>query len=239
MKQVTYILPIKSTDTTTVNNFISTLNESIQLICIGVYDKHKITRTKKITHIAKDSLLSDCLNEAIKKVKTSHLSILAYDDTLSERYEPVIERYLNATDYDVYLPMIIEKNSAGSPVGLTNNYSWTKTFTKTQGFLDFESLNKYGDYLIYGGVFKKELFEEMGYFKPSLDTMYEYEFLLRVTRNDSEVFVIPKTIYTRNSRVDNRTQLLKQLHTTIEINDIKNRVMKECYFKSERKLETV
>lgn len=235
MKNLTFLVPLKDPKYDVLNNLINSLDEKVQIICCGNYDKEKITRTKKVKHIAKDGLLSECLNEMLEHVKTEYLSILAWDDEITNIYMKRAKDYTEAyKDVDIFLTMILERTNLKQPIGYTNNSVWANQFTDVQGYLDFETLNRFSGYSILGSIIKTDVFKNVGRFKPSNDVLYDYEFLLRVTSNDKKVFVIPKLMYIRNSRLDNRTQQLKSKYNVAELNEFRNKAKKECYFKIDR-----
>jgi len=238
MKKLTYLLPLHKPDYKVVNEFIDSLSSKSKLVICGVYDDKKITRKKLITHIAHDGLLTECLNMMIAKVKTDFFSIVCHDDIVKPIHEKFYTLYTEyKPDVDIYLQMITEENNVGNQIGITNHTVWAKGFSDKQAYLDNESLKRYFNYSLYGAIIRTESIKDIGLFKTNLDTIYEYEFLLRATQNDLDIYVVPKLTYTHKAREDSRTNKLRAKYNQLDINNLKNVAKKECYFKNDRPLE--
>ena len=118
------------------------------------------------------------------------------DDEYSETYFNQVKAYMDAyPNVSGYIPVTILVDSDSNALGFVNESVHASGFGEKQGFLDSNALLQYNEFVISGGVFKKEAFEEVGGLKKNIKLFFIYEFLLRFVNNDFSVMSIPKLGY--------------------------------------------
>jgi len=196
---------------------------------------------KNITEFVVDTYenFEDCVNKLAKKVRTKYFSIIAFDDEFSSIWFKNVtqyEKYNN--DVSVFIPFIYETNKDQLPLGITNEPVWAKGFSDEMGYIDSGVLDRYKKFSIYGAVFNKNIFNEIGGFKTNMEVVSFHELLLRYTYHGHKVMVIPKIGYMHlNTRDGSRFDILRK---TLKKEDVKNYfeiAKKESYFKVQRQIE--
>lgn len=122
---------------------------------------------------------------------TKYFAVLQYDDvvlpnwTLSAmetiRAEPLI---------DVALPIIIQQNSNGEFLGLSNEAIWVNKYAVQPGVVDIKVVRDAADNFmisLIGAVFNAETFVDNGGYKPNLEWFFDYELLLRLLENGAYI----------------------------------------------------
>jgi hypothetical protein len=183
------------------------------------------------------------INFASEKVETEYFTILEFDDEVSETYYFNVVKYANYYgNVDIFLPIIIESNEKNQALKLTNETSWSRSFVGENGevgYLNAESLNQYTDFKICGSIIKTNEFINGGMLKTNIELTFQYEFLLRMIINGSNVYIIPKIgckhLVTREGSlfdVYSKTFTLKQRKFWF------NTAKKEANFTSDREIDT-
>jgi len=95
----------------------------------------------------------------------------------------------------MFLPVVVETDEKGVFAGFTNEATFAANFTQEMGFLTNETLQDYQNFQTAGSVFKKEIIEDFGGFKPSIKLTFIYELLLRLTYNSVQIMTIPRLGY--------------------------------------------
>lgn len=144
------------------------------------------------------------LNYAVSKVTTNYFSLLEFDDEYSTTWFKNVEKYLEKNPgVDMFLPIISEVSEDNKFLMLSNEAAWSFNFSDELGMIDNETLINYPNINIDGMVISKESFISSGGLKPSIKLSFNYEFLLRYTRNGYKIMVIPKIGYKHtNMRTD-------------------------------------
>ena len=136
------------------------------------------------------------INKAVDSIETEWFSILEMDDEYSKNWFKNVQEYIKSyDDVDIFLPLVVDVDDKQSFLGFTNESIWAMKFSEKMGELDNNTLLNYQNYQTSGSVIKKESFEGVGMFKPSMKLTFIYEFLLRATYNDFRVMTIPKIGY--------------------------------------------
>lgn len=137
------------------------------------------------------------INEAIDALPEQYefVSILEVDDTFNKTVlNNALNTYINAKpDYDVYLTLqyLVDSNQ-GMFIGFANEMPLAMPKDGVFGELDEEFLKEVYNLNLTGAIIRRSVFVK---FKPSIKIYFWYEWLLRVMRNGSRVYTIPKVAY--------------------------------------------
>jgi len=182
----------------------------------------------------------------VDKSETVYFSILELDDEFTKTYWKHIDKYINKyQDCSLFLPLVGELSETGKFIKYSNetafNIEVATNLSIELGELSHTALNKTPSFLISGGVFKKDDFNEIGGIKNNIKLTYIYEYLLRATNHDQKIIVLPKLGYIhRNGRPNSITMSYLNEETAISQDEIKfwfDTAKKEFYFKKQRNLE--
>jgi hypothetical protein len=136
------------------------------------------------------------VNYGIKNAKTTWVSLFEFDDEYSSIWFKNVKTYSESfPDVQMFLPVVVETDEKGLFAGFTNEATFAANFAQEMGFLTNETLQDYQNFQTAGSVFKKEIVEDFGGFKPSIKLTFIYEFLLRLTYNSASIMTIPKLGY--------------------------------------------
>lgn len=137
------------------------------------------------------------INFGAKKAKTEFFSILEFDDVYTDNWFKMAHDYYYTNEsVSVFLPInIIWSEESDGQFQYLNEVAWSSSFSNEIGFLDFDCLQDYPSFNITGGIFNTEDFCMVGGLKPSIKMAFNYEFLLRLTKKEMKVFVVPKEGY--------------------------------------------
>lgn len=173
---------------------------------VGILETYDFGNIKPIVKILKNPGLTDyCsqINYGIDNCETEYVSLFELDDEYSNIWFKNVKEYIpHYPQVDVFMPIVADVNKDGQFIGTTNEAVWAHMFADDQGFLDNGALLSYQNFNISGSVIKKTAFEEYGKLKPSIKLTFGYEFLLRLTHNDSKVFTIPRFGYKHSNLRD-------------------------------------
>lgn len=143
-----------------------------------------------------DTTFQGQINYAISKITSDYVAIIEADDEVNEYYVSNANQHISAyPDIDVFLPIVVETNSKGEFLTLTNESVWAMNLTEKIGYLDNETLKEYENYQISGMVIKRKVYSEVGGLKSKIVLTFGYEFLLRLTEKGKVIYVMPKTTY--------------------------------------------
>lgn len=178
------------------------------------------------------------INFGVANVKTEWFSVLEYDDEFANIWiKNAVEYKSKHTNIELFLPIVIDVDSSGNFIGLTNEAVWANSFSDELGVLDNTALLTYQNFNIDGMVIKKSVYDEVGGFKPSIKLTFIYEFLLRMTFKDVKVMVIPKFGYKHiNQRSGSLFASYKETLDPIEARWWLSTAKKEYFFKNDRKI---
>ena len=207
------ILPIKSSKAKDFEDYFNKAIESIKNQQVGIeeliiihtseeslvshlngYDFGDLTVTKLLWD--KDPSYMDQVNYGIKNAKGKWVSLFEFDDEYSSIWFKNVKTYAEAyPEIQMFLPVVVETDDKGVFAGFTNEATFAANFTQEVGFLTNDTLQNYQNFQTAGPVFKKEIIEDFGGFKPSIKLTFIYEFLLRLTYNSVSIMTIPKLGY--------------------------------------------
>jgi glycosyltransferase involved in cell wall biosynthesis len=207
------ILPIKSSK---AKNFEDYFNKAITSIKDQIVGPEELV----IVHTQEESLVSflesydfgdlsvtkllwdktpnyaDQVNYGIKNAKGKWVSLFEFDDEYSSIWFKNVKKYTEAyPQIQMFLPVVVETDEKGIFAGFTNEATFAANFTQEVGYLTNDTLQDYQNFQTAGSVFKKEIIEDFGGFKPSIKLTFIYEFLLRLTYNSVSIMTIPKLGY--------------------------------------------
>lgn len=210
---VSIILPLKSSK---VKDFADYFQKSIESIKNQKVEIEELL----IVHTAEESLVellntfdfgnlpvtkllwsespnySSQVNYGIKNAKGKWVSLFEFDDEYSAIWFDNVNKFSQAyPEVQMFLPVVVETDDKGVFAGFTNEATFAANFTQEMGFLTNETLQDYQNFQTAGSVFKKELIDDYGGFKPSIKLTFIYEFLLRLTYNSVSIMTIPKLGY--------------------------------------------
>lgn len=207
------ILPIKSSKARDFEDYFNKAIESIKNQQVGVeeliiihtpeeslvshlngYDFGDLTVTQLLWD--KDPNYMDQVNYGIKNAKGKWVSLFEFDDEYSSIWFKNVKKYTEAyPEIQMFLPVVVETDDKGGFAGFTNEATFAANFTQEVGYLTNDTLQNYQNFQTAGSVFKKEIIEDFGGFKPSIKLTFIYEFLLRLTYNSVSIMTIPKLGY--------------------------------------------
>ena len=210
---VSVILPIKSSK---VKDFDDYFNKAIQ----SIKDQKVEIEELVIVHTPEESLVnilnsfdfgdlnvvkllwekepnySSQVNFGIENAKGSWVSLFEFDDEFSNIWFDNVLKYTESyPEVQMLLPVVVETDDKGVFAGFTNEATFAANFTQEMGYLTNDTLQDYQNFQTAGSVFKKELIENFGGFKPSIKLTFVYEFLLRLTYNSVSIMTIPRLGY--------------------------------------------
>lgn len=259
MKDITVILPIHEfkDDTTkwlkmSVNSVNLQTEKPEKLIIVynpEIEKKVKETITNEETSSIKDIIeylpntsgeydFCSQINFAADRVKTEYFSFLEFDDEYSKIWFKNVKKYIEVyPEVDLFLPIIVETDPIGNFISFTNESVWAKDFSEEMGILDNNTLARYANYNFDGMVIKTKTFERLGKLKPSIRLTFIYEFLLRLTFNDTKVMVVPKLGYRHSNQRPG--SLFVEYQSNLSQDEARfwlNLAKKEYFFKDDRKI---
>jgi glycosyltransferase involved in cell wall biosynthesis len=158
------------------------------------YDFENLNVTKLLWD--KDPNYCDQVNYGIKNAKGKWVSLFEFDDEYASIWFKNVKKYTEAyPEVQMFLPVVVEVDEKGVFAGFTNEATFAANFTQEMGILTNETLQDYQNFQTAGCVFKKEIIEDFGGFKPSIKLTFIYEFLLRLTYNSVSIMTIPRLGY--------------------------------------------
>lgn len=242
MKDITIIIPIHQYDEK-IDSYLKKAIESVNK-CRKHYERGKlITRIvcpldvmkkldmKELASFDTEEILFTINNEektdfctqincAVNDVDTQFFSILEFDDTYTEKWFKMVSDYYEGNEsVSVFLPInviISEKDNVTAQ--FMNEIAWTGSFSNEIGFIDWDCLQDYTTFNLTGGVFNTADFKAAGGLKASIKAAFNYEFLLRVTKKDLKVFVVPKEGYVHT--LGREGSLIEEYSNTLEMEEI-------------------
>lgn len=168
---------------------------------ISKIDANSLTVRTSFVDANSLSKFNELVNYGVENVTTPYFSILEYDDEYTKHWFENVKKYIdtNGSDISVFVPMTDIYNFKTDKVyGLANEIPWSVSSVKDElGYIDYQMMDMYGQYncfFLTGSVFNKTDWETFGGIKDS-PVWFWFEFLLRYTRQDLKVFVVPKIGY--------------------------------------------
>jgi hypothetical protein len=182
------------------------------------------------------------VNEGVKNSKTEWNSILEFDDEFSKIWFKNVKKYSEIyTDIEVFMPIVVDVDNKSVFAGFTNEATFAANFSQEMGTLTNETLLNYQNFQTSGMVFKKQIFEDFGGFKPGFKLTFSYEFLLRMTYNSVKFMTIPRIGYKHmNLREGSIFWDYKNGENVLTENEVKfwvNSAKKEYFFSQDRNIK--
>jgi len=170
-------------------------------------------------------------------VETEYFSILEFDDTYTDNwFKMAHDYYFTNESVSLFLPINILTNFEHKQFQYVNEIAWSGSFSNEIGFLDFDCLQDYSSFNLTGGIFNTDDFKKIGGFKPSIKVAFNYELLLRMTKKELKVYVVPKEGYTHV--IGREDSLTDEYNKTLSNEDILkwfDLAKIECVFTEDRK----
>ena len=177
------------------------------------------------------------VNFAVNNVTTDYFSILEFDDTYTDKWFKMAHDYFYTNEsVSLFLPLNILTDINHEQFQYVNEIAWTGSFSNEIGYLDYDCLQDYSAFNLTGGIFNTHDFKTIGGFKPSIKVAFNYEFLLRMTKKELKVFVVPKEGYIHV--IGREESLTDEYSKTMSNNEIRkwfDLAKTECTFLEDRK----
>lgn len=177
------------------------------------------------------------INFAANKVTTDYFSILEFDDIYTDKWFKMAHDYYYSNEsVSLFLPFNILTDVNHQQYQYVNEIAWTSSFSNELGYLDYDCLQDYSSFNLTGGIFNTEDFKKIGGFKPSIKIAFNYELLLRLTKKELKVFVVPKEGYIH--LIGREDSLTDEYNKNIPREDIRkwfDLAKIECAFTEDRK----
>jgi hypothetical protein len=182
------------------------------------------------------------VNTGIKNSKTEWNTILEFDDEFSKIWFKNVKKYSEIyNDIDVFMPIVVDVDNKSVFAGFTNEATFAANFSQEMGTLTNETLLSYQNFQTSGMVFKKQIIEDFGGFKPGFKLTFVYEFLLRMTYNSVKFMTIPRIGYKHmNLREGSIFWDYKNGDDVLTENEVKfwvNSAKKEYFFSQDRNIK--
>jgi hypothetical protein len=200
----------------------------------------------------KGSSYTILVNNAINEVKgdTEYVSILEFDDKLTENALNIFERYEQEYSKDqdpasvfAGLAFILMRDNDEdlaakdneTLVGISNESTFAPGVAEEYSKFDFNMMLRSNFLFLNGAFIKVDVFDEVGMLKENFDTLYDYEFTLRLVYNGIIVRSIPKITHihylSKNGAFETQKEMPKKLKDQWLIH-----ARKEYFFNEEREL---
>ena len=139
---------------------------------------------------------SSQVNLGVENAKNEWISILEFDDEYASIWFKNVKRFVEAyPEYEGFLSLVVDVDNKGAFAGFTNEATFAASMNTEIGVLTNEVLLNYQNFQSSGMVIKKETYQDLGGFKPSMKLTFVYEFLLRLTYNSAKIMTIPRIGY--------------------------------------------
>jgi glycosyltransferase involved in cell wall biosynthesis len=136
------------------------------------------------------------MNFGIKNAKGKWVSLFEFDDEYSAIWFKNFKKYSEAyPEVQMFLPVVVDTDEKDAFAGFTNEATFAANFSQEIGYLTNDTLQEYQNFQTSGSIFKKEIFDDFGGFKPSIKLTFVYELLLRLTYNSVSIMTIPRLGY--------------------------------------------
>ncbi len=177
------------------------------------------------------------INFAVDKIETEYFSILEFDDTYTDKWFKMAHDYFYTNEsVSLFLPLNILTDTNHNQFQYANEIAWSSSFSKELGYLDYDCLQDYSSFNLTGGIFNTEDFKNIGKFKPSIKIAFNYELLLRLTKKEFKVFVVPKEGYIHViGREDSLTNIYANTIAKEDIRKWFDLAKIECMYNEDRK----
>lgn len=203
-KKITYIIPIHTRDDRLFRAVESVPLESNLIIAApeglwesGWIQKYIGEREYTPASSSKDSY-QKLVNNAIALTRddTDYISILEFDDVVTNTANSIIQEYAEAWgEADILAPLsCVVRESEDQPilVSIANETGIAPGIAEEYGIIDFNMMLKSNYLFVNGCYIKPSVFTEFGGFKANFEMFADYEWALRVIYNGCVVRTVPK-----------------------------------------------
>lgn len=177
------------------------------------------------------------INLAVNNITTEHFSIIEFDDEYKTNWFKMAHDYYYTNEsVSVFLPINVITDTEHKQFQYANEIAWTKSFSNELGFIDFDCLQDFSSFNLTGGIFNTNDFKTIGGLKSSIKASFGYEFLLRITKKELKVFVVPKEGYIHV--VGREKSLSDECSKKMSVEEIKkwfDLAKAECIYTEDRK----
>ena len=143
-----------------------------------------------------DTDFASQVNLGVSNANSEWISILEFDDEYASIWFKNVKRFVEAyPEYEGFLSLVVDVDNKGAFAGFTNEATFAASMNTEIGVLTNEVLLNYQNFQSSGMVIKKETYQDLGGFKPSMKLTFVYEFLLRLTYNSAKIMTIPRIGY--------------------------------------------
>ena len=143
---------------------VHTKEESL-IELLNDYDFGNLTVTKLLWD--KDPNYAEQINYGIKNAKGKWVSLFEFDDEYASIWFKNVAKYTEAyPEVQMFLPVVVEVDEKGIFAGFTNEATFAANFSQEMGILTNDVLQDYQNFQTAGCVFKKDIINDFGGFKP-------------------------------------------------------------------------
>lgn len=180
------------------------------------------------------------VNNGVNK-NYKYFSVLEYYDTFTPIWFNNLEKYITFDpEASAFLPLeeILDYSQNKKVIGICNESAWSSSFVKEIGTIDEGCLKDFHYFVPTGGAFSVADWLEVGGLKSNVENTFWYELLLRMTKKNNKIKVIPKIGL--NHYVNKIDSLSTKYPEVIKEDEQKywlSVAKKESFFKDEREIE--
>jgi len=213
MKDISVILPVESSKHKNfselfTNAIVSVKNQTVQpkeLVLVHTNEESLVTYlndfdfsglTVNMVENKGNSDFASQMNLGVEKATSEWVSFLEFDDEYASIWFKNVQEYIEAhPDVKSFLSLVVDVDEKGTFAGFTNEATFAASMNTEIGYLTNEVLLDYQNFQSAGMVIKRDIYQELGGFKPSIKLTFVYEFLLRLTYNSTKIMTIPRIGY--------------------------------------------
>ena len=248
MKDLVVIIPMHEFGKENIdllNKAVNSVPEGIKVVlsCKKGVDGRKLKGVNENVTVLAESegdSFAELVNTAVNNIEEKWFSILEFDDTYTPIWIDNAKKYIEfMPDVSVFMTLedITDFNN-GKYIGFGNEAAWASSFSNEIGFIDNDCLQNYFDFYLTGSIFNTADWKEVGGLKSSIKITFWYEWLLRATRANKKIFVMPKVCYNHSlGRKDSLTEVYKETVNNEETQWWFDLAKREYFYKEDRKKE--
>jgi len=213
MKDISVILPVESSKHKNftelfTNSIVSIINQSVQpkeVVLVHTNEESLVSYlndfdfsglTVNMVENKGNSDFASQMNLGVENATSEWVSFLEFDDEYASIWFKNVQEYITAhSDVKAFLSLVVDVDDKGTFAGFTNEATFAASMNSEIGYLTNEVLLDYQNFQTAGMVVRKDIYQELGGFKPSIKLTFVYEFLLRLTYNSTKIMTIPRIGY--------------------------------------------
>jgi len=213
MKDISVILPVESSkhknfNELFTNSIVSIKNQSVQpkeLVLVHTNEESLVSYlndfdfsglTVNMVENKGNSDFASQMNLGVENATSEWVSFLEFDDEYASIWFKNVQEYITAhSEVKAFLSLVVDVDDKGTFAGFTNEATFAASMNTEIGYLTNEVLLDYQNFQTAGMVVRKDTYQELGGFKPSIKLTFVYEFLLRLTYNSTKIMTIPRIGY--------------------------------------------